>query len=51
MTDVSFSDAIEEVEKAFEQFFQTLNEDLEATCLHAKRRVISQADVEVVMKR
>ncbi|CAK8681875.1 unnamed protein product [Clavelina lepadiformis] len=44
-------DAIEEVEDVFSTFLKYLARDLEAVCLHARRKTITIEDVEVVMKR
>ncbi|XP_076449645.1 uncharacterized protein LOC143286021 [Babylonia areolata] len=44
-------EAIEEVEKLSEQYWQNLAEDLEANARHAHRQTITEADVELLMKR
>ncbi|KAL8607528.1 hypothetical protein ACOMHN_004497 [Nucella lapillus] len=44
-------EAIEEVEKMSEQYWKSMAEDLEAYATHAKRQTITEADVELLMRR
>ncbi|XP_046367099.2 nucleolar protein dao-5-like isoform X1 [Haliotis rufescens] len=44
-------DAIAEVEKASAQFWENAAKDLESYALHAHRKTIEEADVELLMKR
>uniref|UniRef100_H2ZPY6 CENP-T/Histone H4 histone fold domain-containing protein n=1 Tax=Ciona savignyi TaxID=51511 RepID=H2ZPY6_CIOSA len=43
--------AVEAIEVSFEKFFKYLCRDVMAICLHAGKKIVTQADIELVMKR